>query len=393
MPTPTPTIQDVVRRTTPSLVQVTSSVSAGSGFIVDSGQGVITNAHVVGGDSRVSVWLHDGSELQGRVVGLDEYLDLAYIRLPDGQRLQSAVMGNSARVSAGQDVLALGFPLDSAPGDSPIVTKGIVSSVRTVDGAKWIQTDAPVNPGSSGGPLMDNRGRVIGVVTSRLDYDWVSGRNLEGVGFALAVDELKGRLGFLYGGGQALLPTPTPTPTPVVVLTGEWVTWGEILAEGHESDDNGEPRIVLREDGEPRIQMNEDGTSSSTLYYLQFDCQSTENGELSLVLYVSGIEYTVGYAVFPLPWVQVKRVNRVIDGGTVVTRYWEWQSDNLGYEIYREFWFAPVGERDAIVAALLNGSRKLEVTVNLDSEDPPTLTFFTRGFSEAAKPVLDYCGR
>lgn len=93
MPTPTPTLQDVVRRTSPSLVQVTSNVSAGSGFIVDSGQGVITNAHVVGGDSRVSVWLHDGRELQGRVVGLDEYLDLAYIRLPGGQRLQSAVMG------------------------------------------------------------------------------------------------------------------------------------------------------------------------------------------------------------------------------------------------------------------------------------------------------------
>ncbi len=214
MPTPTPTLQDVVRRTSPSLVQVTSNVSAGSGFIVDSGQGVITNAHVVGDDSRVSVWLHDGRELQGRVVGLDEYLDLAYIRLPDGQRLQSAVMGNSARVSPGQDVLALGFPLDSSPGDSPIVTKGIVSSVRTVDGAKWIQTDAPVNPGSSGGPLMDNRGRVIGVVTSRLDYDWDSGRDVEGVGFALAVDELKDRLDFLSGGGQALLPTPTPRPTP-----------------------------------------------------------------------------------------------------------------------------------------------------------------------------------
>ena len=217
------------------MVQVTSNVSAGSGFIVDSGQGVITNAHVVGDDSRVSVWLHDGRELQGRVVGLDEYLDLAYIELPSGQRLRSAILGNSARVSPGQDVLALGFPLDSSPGDSPIVTKGIVSSVRTVDGAKWIQTDAPVNPGSSGGPLMDNRGRVIGVVTSRLDYDWDSGRNVEGVGFALAVDELKGRLDFLSGGGQALLPTPTPTPrpTPTPTLTpsrssgyGDWIYFG-----------------------------------------------------------------------------------------------------------------------------------------------------------------------
>lgn len=385
MPTPTPTLQDVVRRTSPSLVQVTSNVSAGSGFIVDSGQGVITNAHVVGDDSRVSVWLHDGRELQGRVVGLDEYLDLAYIRLPGGQRLQSAVMGNSARVSAGQDVLALGFPLDSSPGDSPIVTKGIVSSVRTVDGAKWIQTDAPVNPGSSGGPLLDNRGRVIGVVTSRLDYDWDSGRNVEGVGFALAVDELKDRLDFLSGGGQALLPTPTPTPrptptpTPVVVPTGNWVTWDEIRELGFEGDEEGIPRILLYGDGP---------YPSISTYILHIDCWTTQSGEVDLDLYVSDNTDLV----LSLIGTHETRVAYSIDDGAIVTRYWLYQDEQIG-DINRVYLTAPESVRDAIVAALLNGSRKLVVTDSPGESYSSTYTFQTRGFAQAAEPVLDYCGQ
>ena len=384
MPTPTPTLQDVVRRTSPSLVQVTSNVSAGSGFIVDSGQGVITNAHVVGDDSRVSVWLHDGRELQGRVVGLDEYLDLAYIRLPDGQRLQSAVMGNSARVSPRQDVLALGFPLDSSPGDSPIVTKGIVSSVRTVDGAKWIQTDAPVNPGSSGGPLLDNRGRVIGVVTSRLDYDWATGRDVEGVGFALVVDELKGRIDFLSGGGQALLPTPTPrptprptaTPTPVVVPTGDWLTWDEI----RETRNEVEPRILLYGDGP---------YPSFTSYVLHFDCQRISTGELVLELYAAE---NSELSLPSLIGVRNKMVAYSIDGGDPITRRWSYNEEE-GEILFRMFVFAPDAVRDTIVAALLRGARNLAVTVDPGKSYGQTFTFNTRGFPEAAKPVLDYCGR
>ena len=98
---------------------------------------------------------------------------MAYIRLSGGRGVFRAMLpGSSAQVSAGQDVLAVGFQLGSAFGDSPTVTRGIVSAVRTdATGAKWIQTDAPINPGSSGGPLLDRSGRVIGVVTARQDYD------------------------------------------------------------------------------------------------------------------------------------------------------------------------------------------------------------------------------
>ena len=342
----------------------------------------------------MSVWLHDGRELQGRVVGRDEYLDLAYIELPAGQRLQSAVFGNTARVSPGQDVLALGFPLDSSPGDSPTVTKGIVSSIRTLDGAQWIQMDAPINPGSSGGPLLDNRGRVIGVVTSRLDYDWVSGRNVEGVGFALAVDELKGRLDFLAGGGQALLPTPTPrptptptprptpTPTPAVVLTGNWITWDEI-------------RNREGEDDTPRIVLEGDGPYFWHIYYLHFDCYETRGGNLDLRLYVIDNEPLQDF-VIRLPSLFIpndKSVAYSVDGGSSVTRRWFYDEYETDDDLLREIVTAPESVRDVIIAALGRGSRKLEVTVNPGEDYAIKMTFNTRGFPEAAKPVFDYCGR
>ena len=218
----------MVQRVSPSLVQIeTPDGGSGSGFVINAQGDVITNSHVVGGYSTVTVLLQDGRSLQGTVVGQDEYLDLAYIRLSGGRgNFRAITLGSSGRVSAGQDVLAVGFPLGS---DTPAVTRGIISAVHTDStGAKWLQSDAPINPGNSGGPLLDTGGRVIGVVTSRLDYDWLSGRNVEGVGFALAVDELKGRINFLANGGKDLIPratvVPTPTPRPTLSPTGYWST-------------------------------------------------------------------------------------------------------------------------------------------------------------------------
>ena len=172
----------------------------------------------------MTVRLLDGRSLRGTVIGRDDYLDLAYISLSGGRgNFRSIALGNSGSVSAGQDVLAVGFHLGGNLGDSPTVTRGIVSAMRTdATGARWIQTDAPINPGSSGGPLLDRSGKVIGVVTSRQDYDWQSGRSVEGVGFALTVDELKGRMNFLASGGMDLLPTPTQVPAD----NGDWTYFG-----------------------------------------------------------------------------------------------------------------------------------------------------------------------
>ncbi len=385
-PTPTPTVQDMVRGITPSLVIVESDIGSGSGFIVDSGGGVITNAHVVGNASRVTVWTHNGQRLSGQVLGLDEYLDLAYIQLTDSQRFRSVVFGNAVRVSAGQDVLVMGHPLGTEPGDPPTVTRGIVSAIRTYSGTEWIQTDAPINPGSSGGPLVDMSGRVIGVITSRQDYDWLSGRNVEGVGFALLVSELKGRMDFLSSGGQSLLPTPTPiprptaTPTPVPSPTGEWLTWPEIQDFGYEDD-------------EPRILLYGTGPYSFEGYVLQVDCLS-DRGSADIELYVKRVGEILLSWPDDLTGLFDEVVEYRIDDGTPVLRRWQHRTwDDTEADLQFRTTLAPVSVRDAIIAALLGGARKLEVTVDVDQDYAATYTFFTRGFKEASKPVIDYCNR
>ena len=208
-PTPTPTVQDVVGRFDASLVQIEASTGWGSGFIVHADGGVVTNAHVVGYNTQVEVWMHDGQTLYGEVVGIDEYLDLAYIKLVSRRKFQASKLGDGAEL--GQDVFALGFPLASV---TPSLTKGIISMVFTYADVEWLQIDASVNPGSSGGPLLDRAGRVVGIITSRSDSDPDTGRSVEGIGFALSVVALKERLDFLAAGGMTLMPTQTPTPTP-----------------------------------------------------------------------------------------------------------------------------------------------------------------------------------
>ena len=209
-PTPTPTVYDVLRRVSPSLVRIRTPTSTGSGFIVKSDGGVVTSAHVVEGATGVYVTVRPGLELRGQVKGRDEFLDLAYIALQQNQLIFfPATMSDAVRVAPGAELMAFGFPAGNPSGIPPDVTRVFVSSVRTEGGVEWIQTDARLDPGSSGGVLIDRSGLVVGILTSRDDFDSVSGRRLEGVGVALSVWELRSRLQFLYEGGQALLPTPT----------------------------------------------------------------------------------------------------------------------------------------------------------------------------------------
>ena len=130
---------------------------------------------------------------------------------------------------------------------------------------------------------------MVGVVTSRQDYDELSGRNVEGVGFALSVKVLEGRLSFLADGGPALYPTPTPippptprptpTPVPTPLPTGSWYTWEEIQDWGYESDQDGEPRILLQGTGLY--------SSLYTVYYLHVDCQVASDGNRVMNLYLT----------------------------------------------------------------------------------------------------------
>ncbi|HET9206104.1 MAG TPA: trypsin-like peptidase domain-containing protein [Burkholderiaceae bacterium] len=155
--------QDLMSRTTPILARPLSSGVA-SGFLIGSDGQIVTNAHVVADTASVTVRLRDGRQFRGRVLGLDKRTDVAVLKI-EASGLHAAAIGNSADLVAGEWVFAVGSPL----GLEGSVTAGIVSAPRRTlpgsGGVPLIQTDVAVNPGSSGGPLFNQRGEVVGMNT------------------------------------------------------------------------------------------------------------------------------------------------------------------------------------------------------------------------------------
>jgi len=139
---------------------------SGSGFLIDAHGYLLTNFHVVDGADRVTVTLADGRSFRALVVGVDPAIDVALLRIPDAQGLPSVVLGDSATLRPGQWVCAIGNPL----GYVHSVTVGVVSYLgrklfdQSLDA--YIQTDAAISLGNSGGPLIDADGRVVGITTA-----------------------------------------------------------------------------------------------------------------------------------------------------------------------------------------------------------------------------------
>lgn len=159
-------------------VAIVSSDGLGSGFHI-KGDLIISNAHVVGNDSRVTVVYKDGKSITGTVIKKDKNKDLAAIRVKD---LDKPVLRLDSDTAQGDNVIAIGTP----KGLPWSVSKGIVSSFRDKDGVNYVQTDTPVNPGNSGGPLISTEsGRVVGVVTFKL-------KDAENLNFAVSAKTLKG---------------------------------------------------------------------------------------------------------------------------------------------------------------------------------------------------------
>lgn len=171
------------RQTPPRRVQ-----SGGSGFVISPDGYVLTNNHVVEDASKIEVLLNDGSRYTAELVGRDPNIDLAVIKIdPKGKTLPSLRLGDSDRLRVGQWVIAIGNPLQL----EETVTAGIVSAKnRRVDIGDtdrnlvaFIQTDAAINFGNSGGPLLDVRGNVVGINTAIN-----RGMMAEGIGFALPIN-------------------------------------------------------------------------------------------------------------------------------------------------------------------------------------------------------------
>jgi S1-C subfamily serine protease len=161
--------------------------ASGSGVIITPDGYTVTNSHVVENAAAIKVSLADGSSYQANIIGQDKATDLALLRILSESNLPSANLGDSDRLRVGQIAIAIGNPY----GFQNTVTAGIISalgrSLRSRTGRlieNVIQTDAALNPGNSGGPLVDSRGSVIGINTAIIQY-------AQGICFAIPVNIMR----------------------------------------------------------------------------------------------------------------------------------------------------------------------------------------------------------
>ncbi|MBV9406784.1 MAG: trypsin-like peptidase domain-containing protein [Acidobacteriaceae bacterium] len=171
--------------------QPVASQSLGSGFLINDAGFILTNFHVISGSSRIQVTLSDQTQYYARALDNDRSDDLALIKIDPKRRVEFLRLGDSDHLQVGQKVLAIGNPF----GLEGTLTVGVVSSIgRKIDNENeqqlegMIQTDAAINGGNSGGPLLDSNGSVVGINTAIL------GRTNIGIGFALPINRAKALL-------------------------------------------------------------------------------------------------------------------------------------------------------------------------------------------------------
>jgi serine protease Do len=224
---------------------VTEHSSSGSGVILDPSGYIVTNAHVVDGSQRIQVLLPTPPEESGpqrsilkplgrilgaQLVGLDSETDLAVLKVT-AEDLPYVELGDSDKLRPGEIVLALGSPM----GFDNSVSMGIVSAVgrqfKAEDPMVYIQTDAPINPGSSGGPLVNTKGEVVGINTILITH----GGGNEGLGFAAPSNIVRNVFGQIRDNGvvrRGVIGVHAQTVTPILAaglgLTREW---GVILGD------------------------------------------------------------------------------------------------------------------------------------------------------------------
>ena len=203
-------------------------LQTGSGVVWDEAGDVVTNNHVIRGQSEFRVRLTSGELVSARVVGVAPNYDLAVLRLERPRSpLRPIIVGSSKDLQVGQSVFAIGNPY----GLDQTLTSGIISALHrrlpespTVEIADVIQTDAPINPGNSGGPLIDSAGRMIGLNSAILSQSGASA----GIGFAIPVDTVNTVAAQIIKTGTAPVPgigimTASPALSEQLGLNGVMV--------------------------------------------------------------------------------------------------------------------------------------------------------------------------
>ena len=182
--------------------QAGTATATGSGFVLTQDGYVVTNYHVVEGNGKLSVQTYDGKVYEAKLIGYDSPNDVALLKV-EATGLQPVILGSSNDLIVGDQVVAIGNPLGEL---TSTLTVGYISAKErdvTTDGfaINMLQTDAAINSGNSGGPLFNMKGEVIGITTAKYSGTSSSGATIEGVGFAIPIDDVSGLLSDLatYG--------------------------------------------------------------------------------------------------------------------------------------------------------------------------------------------------
>jgi len=163
-------------------------VGVGSGFIVDESGYVLTNHHVIADATSIKVTLTTGSSYAATVVDADANRDLALLKLVSPRMdFPKIGLGTASDTTVGEEVMAVGYPLGLELTGPVSFTRGIVSAIRNIGGLDYIQTDAALNPGNSGGPLVDQQGMLVGMCTASVTDPTV---NVQGLGLAIPVADV-----------------------------------------------------------------------------------------------------------------------------------------------------------------------------------------------------------
>ena len=205
-------IEESIKNVYDAVVTVTSyiddtKVGTGSGFIYkkDDNKGyVLTNCHVIDGSNRFEIILSNGETVEAKLLGKDEYSDIAVLSIDKDKVTKVATLGDNDLIEVGNTVFTVGSPMGEEYSGS--VTRGIISSKeRTVETddvvTTVIQTDASINPGNSGGPLVNLAGEVIGITSMKL-----ASTQIEGMGFAIPINDVKEYVKYLEEGKEISRP-------------------------------------------------------------------------------------------------------------------------------------------------------------------------------------------
>lgn len=221
--------KNIIARVKPSVVYIETTTGSGSGVIVGVDGYILTNAHVVSDTNSVTVKLSNGGSYKGTVIGRDENIDIALLKI-SASGLSTAFLGDSDSVEQGDPVFTFGYPL-GIEGDVAF-KDGTLSRRQKIDGTTYLEISAQILPGNSGGPLVNQLGEVIGINTLAIGTLKVSGVLIgETLKFALPINVAKNLIPELKSGRNIVLPkitrpslptpSPSPTPTPQPLPTPE----------------------------------------------------------------------------------------------------------------------------------------------------------------------------